>query len=202
MKSLMEKLGTLDQGNADERLIYQAMDLLNIKYNGIQRLALDEPTERLVDALVMDWFWMCDKGYSLSRDPRSQMDESDLARYDEMFARFGEFQSFMLSNMRLKDSVTRAATKKAEKREFLNEYLVITSIDHEQSPSIKTAGEIIKLIEMQDCFEAEYQVFGISEGTPIALEIHGKWHTARDPLYIKITDAAGNIIFDGYGEEH
>lgn len=34
------------------------------------------------------------------------------------------------------------------------------------------------------------------------LKIHGIWHNFEDPLYIKVTDAGENTIFDGYGSDH
>ena len=47
--NLKEKLNLLDAKiNAEDKVIYQVMDLINIKYNGIEKMAIDEETLKII----------------------------------------------------------------------------------------------------------------------------------------------------------
>lgn len=90
----------------------------------------------------------------------------------------------------------------------MNKYLVQTKWGDkpdEFGVSIKTAKQIVDIIDMMDCYppDLEYAVFEVSEfGTAIPLEMYGCWHDFADPLYIKVTRPDGSIAFDGYGTDH
>lgn len=102
--NLKEKLNLLDAKiNAEDKVIYQVMDLINIKYNGIEKMAIDEETLKLIDQLVIDWMWMYKKGFSMQQDPLLLMSQEDREYYSEMSERFGKFQDFMRYNMFLCD---------------------------------------------------------------------------------------------------
>ncbi|MGN0485530.1 MAG: hypothetical protein ACI4HI_18480 [Lachnospiraceae bacterium] len=59
------------------------------------------------------------------------------------------------------------------------------------------------MISMMDCSGDEYHIWRAVEfGKLEPLTIHGTWHNLNCPLYIKVTDPEGNIVFDGYGEDH
>ena len=69
--------------------------------------------------------------------------------------------------------------------------------------SMKTASQIIEHISMSDCHDSEIMVYRSSSFSKIEpLTIHGTWHDFADPLYIKVTDADDNVVFDGYGSDH
>ena len=85
-----------------------------------------------------------------------------------------------------------------------NKYLVQSlSDDDVLCTSLRSAAEIISRIDMRDCSNEDIRVFRIDEfGAVEPLEIHGCWHDWHDPLYIKVTDKAGNVVFSGYGTDH
>lgn len=81
-------------------------------------------------------------------------------------------------------------------------YLVIADVEGERCPSLNTAAQIINLVDMSDCYEISFRVYDLSTGEPVELQIHGCWHDPKHPLYIKATDAAGNVVLDGHGTDH
>ena len=86
-----------------------------------------------------------------------------------------------------------------------NSFLVVTCDDGQTYASMEPASSIVDYISMRDCFEHEvYRVFDISpeDGFLHEVTLHGTWHDPDRPLYIKGTDAEGNILFDGYGTDH
>lgn len=67
----------------------------------------------------------------------------------------------------------------------------------------RTAREIIEAVSMQDCHELQLAVYDMATfESPVLLTIYGTWHEPSDPLYIKVTDNDGNVVFDGYGTDH
>ena len=83
------------------------------------------------------------------------------------------------------------------------QYLVCGKIDEEYYNSIMTDYEIINRIAMWDCYDEEMEIYDIQFGkNPEKLVIYGTWHDFDNPLYIKVTDKAGKIMFDGYGTNH
>ena len=94
--------------------------------------------------------------------------------------------------------------KTSTENTYSHTYLVQSRFDDDEVyTSIQTAGEIIRRIDMTDCSNEELRVYKVDIfGMIEPLEIHGCWHDLKDPLYIKVVDANGNIIFDGHGTDH
>ena len=90
----------------------------------------------------------------------------------------------------------------------IKEYLVqIHDLDSEEVYScMETASDIIKRIDMDDCWGecSEFVVYDVETkfGVVEKLEVHGCWHDMKNPLYIKVTHSDGTIEFDGYGTDH
>lgn len=86
----------------------------------------------------------------------------------------------------------------------MKQHVVIHDNDEDGfAPSINTDGEIINMIDMADCYYTIHLVYDINElGELEPLVVHGTWHDPKRPLYIKVTDQNGNIVFDGYGTDH
>ena len=92
-----------------------------------------------------------------------------------------------------------------QKSSLRNSFLVVSCDDGEAHAAMKSASSIVDYISMRDCFEHDvYRVFDVSPGDGSLHEVtlHGTWHDPDRPLYIKGTDAEGNILFDGYGTDH
>lgn len=84
-------------------------------------------------------------------------------------------------------------------------FLVQIKDDEGLSVSIKTECEIIRLLDMADCYpEAlDIYVFDISKaGHAIPVEIHGCWSDLKNPLRIRGTTPDGTIVIDGWGTDH
>lgn len=90
---------------------------------------------------------------------------------------------------------------KAKERQM---FLVQTLHDGETTNGMWSAGQILYYMDMIDCFEYDdFYVYDVSEvGKVTPLTLHGTWHDMSNPLYIKVTDPDGNIVFDGYGTDH
>ena len=85
----------------------------------------------------------------------------------------------------------------------MNTYLLQIQIDGEVFACIRTKAEIIDRIDMLDCTDEELKVYKVDVfGCVEPLEIYGCWHNPKEPLYIKVVDTKGNIVFDGYGTDH
>lgn len=65
-------------------------------------------------------------------------------------------------------------------------------------------NEIINRIDFMDCSDdADIKVYDTSTfGEIKELKVHGIWHDADNPLFIKVTDQEDNIVFSGYGTDH
>ena len=76
--------------------------------------------------------------------------------------------------------------------------------DGDMETCMKTANELIHIIDMDDCYpEYEMAVYESTEiGSLTRLDMHGCWHDLDDPLYIKATRPDGSIAFAGYGTDH
>lgn len=75
--------------------------------------------------------------------------------------------------------------------------------DGELGVGLKTEGQIIQILDMQDCHEQEILVYDVSEYGKISeLKVFGVWHNLDNPLYIKVENEEGIIIFEGYGTDH
>lgn len=68
---------------------------------------------------------------------------------------------------------------------------------------LETTDEIIRMIDISDSnFDYKFKIYDASEyGNIKPLVIHGCWHDPDNPLYIKVTDEDGNLVFDGYGTD-
>lgn len=85
----------------------------------------------------------------------------------------------------------------------MRKYLVMAKCDGMEYAKMMTEHEIIDHVDMADCTEEEVQVYDVRFGeTPAPLTVWGTWHDFDNPLYIKVTDAAGQVVFDGYGTDH
>jgi hypothetical protein len=87
---------------------------------------------------------------------------------------------------------------------MISKYLVQSKFDDgEIGISLLTAEEIISRVSMSDCSDEKVLVYDVSSyGTVKQIEVLGTWHNPKDPLYIKAIDKSGNVVFDGYGEDH
>lgn len=86
----------------------------------------------------------------------------------------------------------------------LEKFLVVTKDEGEVYASMWTAKEILDYLGMTDCFEYdEIHVYDVREiGKVEELFLHGTWHDADKPLYMKVTRHDGTIVFDGFGTDH
>lgn len=85
----------------------------------------------------------------------------------------------------------------------MKKYLVQVKTHEEEYSMLGTKEEIIKMINFSDLHDEIYKVYDITVfGKVEELKIHGVWHNSEKPLYIKVTDRVGNIVFDGYGEQY
>lgn len=73
----------------------------------------------------------------------------------------------------------------------------------ENGVSLENTKDIINRIDLLDCYNEEILIFDVSSYDKIEkLKIHGLWHNPDNPLYIKVTNLKGEILFDGYGTDH
>lgn len=85
----------------------------------------------------------------------------------------------------------------------MKKYLVCGNWDGEKYTALMGAYEIINRIDMNDCIGEELEIYNVEFGKePERLTIHGAWHDAKNPLYIKVTRENGEIEFDGMGTDH
>ena len=86
----------------------------------------------------------------------------------------------------------------------MKQYLVqIKSDDEVINSSLMKSNEIISRQDATDYTYETLQVYDISEfGKVKPLKIFGCWHDPKNPLYIKVVDENGNVVFDGYGTDH
>ena len=86
----------------------------------------------------------------------------------------------------------------------IKEYLVQFHSNGIVFASMKTANEIIDRIDQRDYTDEMFDVYDVETkaGVIEKLEVHGAWHNAKRPLYIKLTRSDGTIVFDGYGTDH
>ena len=88
----------------------------------------------------------------------------------------------------------------------MDNFLVLLKDDEDSYPLpvVRTKARIISNISMFDCSPySMYRVYAIKEnGDLVPLKIYGTWHNPKDPLYIKLEDPEGNIVFDGHGTDH
>ena len=87
------------------------------------------------------------------------------------------------------------------------EYLVVGKWDDKPFLEKKNASSIFDYLNMYDvvgdCYEY-YKVYDWNEKEMCfeELKLFGKWHDFDRPRYIKVCDKEGNILFDGYGDDH
>ncbi len=75
--------------------------------------------------------------------------------------------------------------------------------DGDVTTFLATAPQIIAREDATDYTEEKLAVFDISEfGKVKPLRVCGCWHKPEDPLYIKVVNDDGDIVFDGYGKDH
>lgn len=83
------------------------------------------------------------------------------------------------------------------------QYLTQTKYESEICCSLQYENEIISRIDMVDCYDDEFLVYDVSKyGKAEQLKVYGCWHNPKKPLYIKVTDSLGKVVFDGYGTDH
>ncbi|QGG46751.1 hypothetical protein [Heliorestis convoluta] len=103
MRGLMSVINQLEvRGNAEERLIYQLVDLSVIKYRGEQENAFTPEIEKALENVIRGFIWLYEKGLSLESNPRDHMNASEEAFYDQFLDDFSLFNDFMRKNMHLK----------------------------------------------------------------------------------------------------
>ena len=85
----------------------------------------------------------------------------------------------------------------------MEKYLMVVETYDGEYAEMVTPHEVIDHIDMQDCTDESIEVYRVNYGkTPEKLNVCGCWHDFDNPLYIKVTDAEGNIVFDGWGTDH
>lgn len=84
---------------------------------------------------------------------------------------------------------------------LLKKYLLQVKEHEGEYSSIKSGSEIIDVIDELSDKDALVKVFDISFGNVKELKIHGPWHNADNPLYIKVVDEENKLILDGYAKE-
>lgn len=84
---------------------------------------------------------------------------------------------------------------------LLKKYLLQVKEHEGEYSDIKSVSEIIDAIDELSDKDALVKVFDISFGNVKELKIHGPWHDAGNPLYIKVVDEENKLIFDGYVKE-
>ena len=95
---------------------------------------------------------------------------------------------------------------KAGKSSVSKEYLVVSCGEGQTYAAMEPASMIIEYLSMKGSYEYDYdayRVFDINQADASLREltIHGTGHDPERPLYIKVTDDEGNILFDGYRTE-
>ena len=89
------------------------------------------------------------------------------------------------------------------------EYLVVCKFYDETEVFYgkKNVTSIFEYLNMYDVvgeYYEYYKVFDWNEKEMCfeELKLFGTWHDFDRPLYIKVCNKAGNILFDGYGDDH
>lgn len=89
----------------------------------------------------------------------------------------------------------------------MNQYLLVEWENTDKSDIgffVADDNKILDRIDFDDCYPGNYEVYYFDK---IGMQfkkarVYGCWHNPREPLYIKIEDQEGNILFDGYGTDH
>ena len=84
----------------------------------------------------------------------------------------------------------------------MEKYLMVVRTYDGEYAEMETEHAIIDHIDMQDCSDEEIKVYRVNFDGVEELEVHGCWHDFDNPLYIKVTDSNGEIVFDGFGTDH
>lgn len=89
------------------------------------------------------------------------------------------------------------------------EYMVVGKWDDEDKPFFgkQTVESIFNYLNMHDVVGAYYDYYKVFDWNEKEmqfeeLQLFGTWHDFDRPLYIKVCDKDGNILFDGYGDDH
>ena len=86
-----------------------------------------------------------------------------------------------------------------------HKYMVIYECEGEiYEPKIVTASQIFNEMDMSDCYDISVRRLTLVDGAELfECHFHGKWHDAKDPLKMKIDNAATGEVYDiGYGFHH
>lgn len=80
-------------------------------------------------------------------------------------------------------------------------FIVQEWIDGELCVSLKTANEVIKFIDMLDCYPSDhdYCIFGCGEFGRMKPVYYTGW---QSNCLIELEDDDGNIVISGYGTDH
>ena len=62
-------------------------------------------------------------------------------------------------------------------------------------------AKLIDAIDMADCVP-HGEVYQIVNGCLERCAVFGPWHKPDDPLAIRVEDATGNVLAEGYGTDH
>lgn len=89
------------------------------------------------------------------------------------------------------------------------EYLVVCKFYDETEVFYgkKNATSIFEYLNMHDVVGEYYEYYKVFDWNEKEmqfeeLQLFGTWHDFDRPLYIKVCDKEGNVLFDGYGDDH
>jgi hypothetical protein len=104
MNRLREKMQQFQRDNAEERLIYQVMDLELIKYRGVQSgvIVPGDKIYQSIEKCIEGFIWLYENGYSLEKSLKDKLqEEQEKLYYQEFIQAFSTFNEFMKNHMQL-----------------------------------------------------------------------------------------------------
>lgn len=84
---------------------------------------------------------------------------------------------------------------------FDQKYLVIERCEGEHYYKIMMAMEIFSLMELDDLYDIEIDVYKLDGDEVKPCRFRGKWHDSNEPLKMVIEED-GEVIAVGYATEH
>lgn len=82
-------------------------------------------------------------------------------------------------------------------------YFVQTKYDDgEIGGSMNTAPQIIEMFGFRDCTDCEYQVYDVSEFGKVVELLHIPAISAPFNYHTFVSSRTGEVIFEGYSQEH
>lgn len=105
MDKLKQYIKKLDiRQNAEERLLYQIVDLELVKYKGVQsgEIVPGDEIYQAMEQVIAGFLWLYEKGLSLETSVKDKLAGEDLEHYLEFMNAFNRFNEFMQTHMHLK----------------------------------------------------------------------------------------------------